>query len=140
MSYDNNNSGKSFIVGFLAGGAIGALIALLFAPKSGKELRADLKLKGEEYLDEAEKYISEAKEKAKELINEGKKSSEKIISDAKMKSQELIKDAEKIINKAKEKTNEVFSGSKEKIETESGRISSAIKAGVEAYKESKSQS
>lgn len=136
---DNNNA-KSFIVGLLAGGAIGALVALLFAPKSGKELRADLKLKGEEYLDEAEKYISEAREKAKELINEGKKRSEKIISEAKMKSQEIIKDAEKIISDAKEKANEVISSTKEKIETESGRISSAVKAGVEAYKESKSQS
>jgi gas vesicle protein len=139
MSHDNN-SGKSFIVGLLAGGAIGALIALLFAPKSGRELRADLKLKGEEYLDEAEKYMSEAREKAKELINEGKKRSEKIISEAKSKSQELIKDAEKIINEAKEKTSEVISHTKEKIETESGRISSAFKAGVDAYKESKSQS
>lgn len=139
MSHDNN-SGKSFIVGLLAGGAIGALIALLVAPKSGKELRADLKLKGEEYLDEAEKYISEAREKAKELINEGKRRSEKIISEARSKSQELIKDAEKIINEAKEKTSEVISHTKEKIETESGRISSAFKAGVDAYKESKNQS
>jgi gas vesicle protein len=134
---DNNNA-KSFIVGFLAGGAIGALVALLFAPKSGKELRADLKLKGEEYLDEAEKYISEAREKAKELINEGKKRSEKIISDAKMKSQEIIKDAEKIITEAREKAGEVIANAKEKIETESQRVSSAIKAGVDAYKESKS--
>ncbi len=139
MSHDNN-SGKSFLVGLLAGGAIGALVALLFAPKSGRELRADLKLKGEEYLDEAEKYISEAREKARELINEGKKRSEKIISEAKSKSQELIKDAEKIINEAKEKTSEVITHTKEKIETESGRISSAFKAGVDAYKESKSQS
>lgn len=139
MSQDNN-SGKSFIVGLLAGGAIGALIALLFAPKSGKELRSDLRHKSEEYLDEAEKYISEAREKAKELINEGKKRSEKIISEAKSKSQELIKDAEKIINEAKEKTSEIISHTKEKIETESDRISSAVKAGVDAYKESKSQS
>lgn len=139
MSQDNN-SGKSFIVGLLAGGAIGALIALLFAPKSGRELRANLKLKSEEYLDEAEKYISEAREKAKELINEGKKRSEKIIYEAKLKSQELIKDAEKIISDAKEKTSEVLSNTKEKIEAESGRISSAIKAGFDAYKDSKSQS
>lgn len=137
MSHENNNA-KSFIVGLLAGGAIGALVALLFAPKSGKELRADLKLKGEEYLDEAEKYISEAREKAKELINEGKKKSEKIISEAKMKSQEIIKDAEKIINEAKEKGGDVISSTKEKIESEAQRFSSAVKAGVDAYKESKS--
>jgi gas vesicle protein len=137
MSQDNNNA-KSFIVGLLAGGAIGALIALLFAPKSGKELRADLKLKGEEYLDEAERYISEAREKAKELINEGKKKSEKIIEEAKSKSQEIIRDAQKIINEAKEKGTDILTTTKEKIESETQRISSAIKAGYDAYKESKS--
>lgn len=137
MSYDNK-SGKSFLVGLIAGGAIGALIALLFAPKSGKELRADLKTKGEEYLDEAEKYISEAREKAKELINEGKKRSDKIISDAKTKSQEIIRDAEKIISEAKERTSDVISTTKDKIQSEAQKISTAVKAGVDAYKETKS--
>lgn len=33
---------KSFIIGTLVGGAIGAVTALLFAPKPGRELRADL--------------------------------------------------------------------------------------------------
>ncbi|MGQ9799174.1 MAG: YtxH domain-containing protein, partial [Ignavibacterium sp.] len=103
MAQDNNNLGKGFLIGFLAGGAIGAAIALLFAPKSGKELRADIRQKSEEYLDDTERYIYEAREKARELINEGKKMSEKIINDAKQKSQEIIKDAEKVILEAKEK-------------------------------------
>ena len=85
MSQDNNVA-KGFLIGFLAGGAIGAVVALLTAPKSGRELRADIKLKSEEYLDEAEKYLSEAKDKARELINEGKKKSERIINDARSKS------------------------------------------------------
>lgn len=33
---------KSFMIGTLVGGAIGAVTALLFAPKPGRELRADL--------------------------------------------------------------------------------------------------
>lgn len=68
-----NNMGKGLLIGFLAGGAVGAVLALLYAPKSGKELRNDIKVKADGYLDEAEKYIAEAKDKAKDLINEGKK-------------------------------------------------------------------
>jgi len=107
MSQDNNVA-KGFLIGFLAGGAIGAVVALLTAPKSGKELRADIKLRSEEYLDEAEKYLSEAKDKARELINEGKKKSERIINDARSKSEDILKDAEKVFKDAKVKTTDVY--------------------------------
>ncbi|MCL5029582.1 MAG: YtxH domain-containing protein [Bacteroidetes bacterium] len=132
-----NNMGKGLLIGFLAGGAVGAVLALLYAPKSGKELRNDIKVKADGYLDEAEKYIAEAKDKAKDLINEGKKKSEKLISDAKTRSEELLKDAEKIFSEAKTKTGTIISTGKETIETESARLKDAVKAGVDAYKSTK---
>ncbi len=64
-------------------------LALLYAPKSGKELREDIKHKTDEYMDDAEKFIADAKVKAKDVINEGKKRSEKLVSDAKAKSEEF---------------------------------------------------
>jgi gas vesicle protein len=136
MSNDNNIA-KGFFIGFLAGGTVGAIVALLTAPKSGRELRADIKVKSEEYFDEAEKYLAEAKDKARELINEGKKKSEKIIHDAKSKSDDILKDAEKIFKDAKVKTSESFQAGKEKIETETERLKSSVKAGIDAYKEAK---
>ena len=132
-----NNVGKGLLIGFLAGGAIGAILALLYAPKSGKELRGDIKEKADEYMGEAEKYIADAKDKAKDMINEGKKKSEKLISDAKIKSEELLKDAEKIFGEAKTKTTTAVNTGKETIENESGRLKDAVKAGVDAYKSSK---
>jgi len=51
MSKEKNLS-KGLLIGFLAGGAIGAIIALLYAPKSGKELRKDIKDKADEYMGE----------------------------------------------------------------------------------------
>ncbi len=136
MSQENNIA-KGFFIGFLAGGAVGAIVALLTAPKSGKELRADIKSKSEEYLDEAEKYLSDAKDKARELINEGKKKSEKIIHDARSKSEDILKDAERIFKDAKVKTTDAFTSGKEKFESETDRIKSSIKAGVDAYKDAK---
>jgi gas vesicle protein len=137
MAHDNNNLTKGLLLGFVAGGAVGAILALLYAPKSGKELRADIKLKTDDYLDEAEKYLAEAKDKAKDMINEGRKRSEKIITDAKSKSDEILKDAEKIFHDAKSKSSETFQHSKEKIESEAGRIKDSVKAGIDAYKEAK---
>lgn len=136
MSQDNN-LGRGFLIGMLAGGAVGAVLGLLFAPKSGRELRADIKSKTDEYVEDAEKYLSEARDKARELINDGKKRSEKIISDAKSKSSEILKDAEKIFHDAKSKSGEVYQQGKEKFDAEADRIKSSIKAGVDAYKEAK---
>ena len=50
----------TFITGLLAGAAIGGAIALLYAPKSGKETRDQLKQK----LDDLEKEFETLKEKA----------------------------------------------------------------------------
>lgn len=47
-----NKKGKEFLVGVAVGGFIGAISALLFAPKSGKELREDI---GQQYHKVAEK-------------------------------------------------------------------------------------
>lgn len=47
---------KGLLIGFLAGSAIGAVLALLYAPKSGKELRADIRQKTDDLLEDAEGY------------------------------------------------------------------------------------
>ena len=41
-------SGNSFLTGLLTGAAIGGIIALLYAPKSGKETREQIRGKFEE--------------------------------------------------------------------------------------------
>ena len=135
-----NNSGSSLLLGFLAGGAIGAIVALLYAPKTGRELRNDIKSKTDEYLDEADKYINEARDRAKVLINDGKKKSEKIISDAKEKSEAILKDAERIFNDAKSKASGNLEESKSTLEKETNNLKNAFKAGVDAYKETKKSS
>lgn len=136
MSSDNNG-GNGFLIGLIAGSALGAIVGLLYAPKSGKELRDDIRAKSNEYLDDADQYIQDAKVKAKDLINEGKKKSEELIVDAKSKSEELLKEAQKIFDEAKSKTSKTVSEKKENLEAEGTRLKSAVKAGVEAYKETK---
>lgn len=133
----DNNSGKGLLVGLLLGGAIGAALGILFAPKAGRELRQDIKNKSDEYIDETEKYIADARTKAKDLINEGKKKSEKLISDARTKSDELLKDAEKVFNEAKVKASGAIQTGKKTLENETDKLKTAFKAGVDAYKESK---
>jgi gas vesicle protein len=66
---DNVGSKVSF---FLVGLGIGALIGILFAPKSGEETREYLSSKAEEGRDYAQKKARELRERAEDLIERSK--------------------------------------------------------------------
>ncbi|MCX6301431.1 MAG: YtxH domain-containing protein [Bacteroidia bacterium] len=57
----------SFIAGLLTGAVVGGVIALLYAPKSGKETREDLKQKLEEYGKKVENIKAKASQKSKQV-------------------------------------------------------------------------
>jgi gas vesicle protein len=62
----------NFLKGLLIGGALGALAGILFAPKSGKELRSDIKKKGNEIIKDGKEIYADASAKAKEIYAEVK--------------------------------------------------------------------
>jgi len=128
------NSGmlKGLVIGVLAGGAIGALVALLYAPKSGRELRADIKEKADDFIEGTEEYLSAAKSRAGEIVSEAKKRSDQLITDAKKKADSLLVDADKIISDARTKAAPVVE--------EGARIKNAVKAGFDAYKDERRRS
>ena len=66
---DNVGSKVSF---FLVGLGIGALIGILFAPKSGEETREYLANKAEEGREYAQKKARELRERAEDLIERSK--------------------------------------------------------------------
>jgi gas vesicle protein len=67
----NENGGSKFSY-FLVGMGIGALIGILFAPKSGEETREYLRQKAEEGRDFAQRKARELRERADEFIDRGK--------------------------------------------------------------------
>jgi gas vesicle protein len=76
MTETKDNGGgmaKGLMIGLLAGGALGAGMALLYAPKPGKKLRAELKDKAENLLEGGEEYVLAVQEKAAEIMDDAKK-------------------------------------------------------------------
>ena len=96
----SDNNGASNLGFFLAGLGIGAILALLFAPQSGKETRDLITQKANESRD----YVSS-------------------------RSKELRRQAEDAVEKGKER-----------LSKERERVSSAIEAGRQTYREEKSKS
>jgi gas vesicle protein len=69
MSENNVGSKVSY---FLVGLGIGALVGILFAPKSGEETREYLSSKADEGRDYAQKKARELRERAEDLIERSK--------------------------------------------------------------------
>lgn len=72
MSEEQGVSAGTVLVSFVAGAAIGAGLALLYAPKSGREMREDISDLTEDAVDKIKEYAKEAQEKIKSAIEEGK--------------------------------------------------------------------
>ena len=128
------NSGmvKGLVIGLLAGSAIGAVLALLYAPKSGKELRADIKERTDDFVEDAEAAMRSARTRASEIVSDAKQRSDQLISDARKKAGTLLDDAERIISGAKQKSGAVAE--------EGTKLKNAVKAGMDAYKEERERS
>ena len=67
-----DNNGGSKVSFFLAGLGIGALVGILFAPKSGEETREYLTSKADEGRDYAQRKARELRERAEDLIERSK--------------------------------------------------------------------
>jgi gas vesicle protein len=103
----------------LIGGGIGAILALLFAPKSGHELRGDIK-------DATRKGIDRSREASQQL------------TDRAGEYYEATRDrASELYTQAAGKVSEVASTAREAASRQGGTLSAALDAGKKAYQEEK---
>ncbi|HIJ95573.1 MAG TPA: YtxH domain-containing protein [Desulfuromonadales bacterium] len=65
-------SAGAVLVSFVAGAAMGAGLALLYAPKSGREMREDIADLTEDAVDRIKEYAKDAQDKIKTAVEEGK--------------------------------------------------------------------
>ena len=118
MGNDSDNI-STRLTYLLIGGGIGAVLALLFAPKSGQELRGDI-------ADATRKGIDRSREAAQEL------------SQRAGEYYEVTRDrANDLYSSATEKVSDVASRAREAASGQIGTVSAAIEAGKKAYQDEK---
>jgi gas vesicle protein len=116
---DSGDNISTRLTYLLIGGGIGAILALLFAPKSGEELRSDI-------ADATRKGIDRSREAAQQL------------SDRAGEYYESTRErASELYSTAAEKVGEVAKTAREAASRQTGTVAAAIDAGKKAYQEEK---
>ena len=116
---DSGDSISTRLTYLLIGGGIGAIIALLFAPKSGQELRGDI-------ADATRKGIDRSREAAQQLSERAGEYYES-----------TRERAAELYSTASEKVGEVAKAARETASRQTGTVAAAIDAGRKAYQEEK---
>ena len=116
---DGGDSISTRLTYLLIGGGIGAVLALLFAPKSGHELRGDI-------ADATRKGIDRSHEAAQQL---GDRAGE-YYEATRTRAGELY-------TQAAERVGEVAQTAREAAQRQTGTVAAAIDAGKKAYQEEK---
>jgi len=116
---DSGESVSTRLTYLLIGGGIGAILALLFAPKSGQELRGDI-------ADATRKGIDRSREAAQQL---GDRAGE-YYEATRGRAAELY-------SQAAEKVGEVAQTARDAASRQTGTLTAAIDAGKKAYQDEK---
>jgi gas vesicle protein len=110
----------------LIGGGIGAILALLFAPKSGEELRGDIADATRKGIEKGKEAATMVGDRAGEYYEVGREKAGEFYQAAQEKAGEL-----------KEKAGAITEKAKEAVASTTNPFSAALDAGKEAYTEEK---
>jgi gas vesicle protein len=114
MAEDNKINGLAW---FVAGLGVGALVGILYAPKAGRETREDL--------------INGAREGSDYLRNRTRQAAEQV-GDLVGKGREHVGD---YVDRGRAQWEEFVERGKSLVAEQTGRVSAAVEAGRQAYKQ-----
>ncbi len=89
----NNVDGKDFIIGAVVGGLLGAMAALLLAPKSGRELRQDITEQYGTISDKTQQIANTVSEKTQQIASTVSEKTQQIASTVGEKTANIAKTA-----------------------------------------------
>ena len=113
---DNSGDVGAFMAGFVIGGLVGAATALILAPQSGAETRAQIAAKGDEmrqageeqyheYRGMAETAVADASGKMKETTRHVQERARIVLDDGKISSKKASTSSEALESDGQEKTS-----------------------------------
>jgi gas vesicle protein len=114
----------------LIGGGIGAVIALLFAPKAGHELRGDIADATRKGIDKSREAAQQLGDRAGEYYQTGRERAGEYYEATRGRATELY-------SQAADKVTEVAQNAREAASRQTNTVAAAIDAGKKAYQDEK---
>ncbi len=137
--YSDNISAR--LTYFLVGAGIGAVLALLFAPKSGEELRNDIADATRKGIDRSREAAQQLGVKANEYYDSGRAKAGELYNTARDTAGEYYEAtrerAAELYDTATTKAGEVASVARDTAARQAGSVQAAFEAGKKAYVEEK---
>ena len=137
-SGDNISTKLTF---FLVGAGIGAVLALLFAPKSGEELRNDIADATRKGIDKSREAAQQLGTKATEVYDATRQKAGEYYEGARETAEEYYEAtrerASELYDTATTRAGEVVAKTRDAVQTQAGSLSAAVEAGKKAYVEEK---
>ena len=138
---DNGDNISTRLTYFLVGAGIGAVLALLFAPKSGEELRNDIADATRKGIDRSKEAAAQLGAKANEVYDTTRAKATELYDTARETAGEYYETtrerAADIYDTATTKAGEVVSKTRDAAARQAGSIQAAVEAGKQAYVEEK---
>ncbi|MCR6110465.1 YtxH domain-containing protein [Bacillus sp. A301a_S52] len=128
---------KDFLIGAVIGSIVGASAAMLFAPKSGRELRTDINEKAHQAKDKTVELTHAAKEKGSEYSQLAKEKSDEWSQVAKEQWSKVADRTVGISNKATQMGEDLASDVKDLMENEKAEGKKLAKQVVQEIEETK---
>lgn len=141
MGRDNDSDVSAKLTYLLIGGGIGAILALLFAPKSGQELRGDIADATRKGIDRTRETANQIGTRAGEYYEVGRQRASEYYETGREKASELYataaEKASDYVGAAKEKASDYVGAVKEGASRTAAPLTAAVEAGKQAYTEEK---
>ena len=109
----------------IVGGGIGAILALLFAPKTGEELRGDIADVTRKGLDKGKEAAGQLQERAGEYYEVTREKAGELYSTAQEKASQLSERAKEVASRSKNPVSEALEAGKEAYTEEKRRTQNA---------------
>jgi len=106
---DGKNYFLTVIISLLSGLFVGFIVGILFAPKTGKEIRKDIKDKSKEFVKKSKEGVTDTIDKTKEFVEKSRSKFEEVKGKGKdiiEKSKEKVEALKEVIIPKKEEKKE----------------------------------
>lgn len=118
----DNDNGSSGLGWFLAGLGVGALVGVLYAPKSGAETRQDIASGASDAKDKAAALAQQGIDKANEYVDQGKQA-----------ASDYVDKGKEYYEKGRSQWTQYVEKGKSLVGDQTAAVQAAIDAGKEAY-------